>query len=160
MCAQLNSPLGPFRNNKQSVTSNTRLHYQLNYQLELIKTGGWNEFGCNPASFFCCVPGHSCEWAPFCAAACQCELRGHKKTVSAFHGEPSLFSWKKQLEGPGISIMGTQMEPPLCSEVPVTSGLYLSGTMPEMGRWKISKKKKKTTKDGQFFSNTGILIKW
>lgn len=59
MCAQWNSPLGPSRNNEQSVTGNTRLHYQLNYQLELIRTAAWNEFGCGPASFFCCVPEYT-----------------------------------------------------------------------------------------------------
>lgn len=78
MCAQLNSPLGPSHNNKQPVTSNTRLHYQLNYQLTLIRTRAWNEFGCNPASFFCCVPEHSCEWVSLCTPACECALQGTK----------------------------------------------------------------------------------
>lgn len=71
--------------------------------------------------------------------------------VSAFHGEPSLFLWKKQLKGPGISIMGTQMEPPLSSDVPVISGLYLSGTIHRNGQVENKfKKKKKLRMDNGF----------
>lgn len=80
MCAQLNSPLGPSHNNKQSITSKTRPHFQQNYQPELIRTGAWNEFGWDPASFFCCVPEHSCEWARFCAAHANVNY-GAQKTV-------------------------------------------------------------------------------
>lgn len=143
MCAQLNSPLGPSRNNKQSVTSDTRLHYQLNYQLELLKNWSLGWVWLQPSKFLLLCPRALLWMSPFLRCCMSIWITGHKKTVSAFHSEPSLFLWKKQLEGPGISIMGTQMEPPLSSEVPVTSGLYLSGTIPRNGQVENKLKKKK-----------------
>lgn len=164
MCAQLNSPLGPSHNNKQSVTSNTRLHYQLNYQLTLIRTRAWNEFGCNPASFFCCVPEHSCEWV-FLHSCMWMWITGHKNLVSAFHGAPSLFLWKKPLGEPGsFSITGTQIQPPLSSDMPVISGQYLNKTIhsflatwpiQEISSWEI---RQWEIRNGQWFFEYLIKI--
>lgn len=93
MCAQWNSPLGRSRNNEQSVTGNTRRHYQLNYQLELIRTAAWNEFGCGPASFF--VPEYSCERTRFCTAARAFELQGTKESWCLPFTASQIYSYER-----------------------------------------------------------------